>query len=130
MIRIIFKETSVDLTDEYKSTIEGKFKSLEKYSRGSDMTINLEIGRTTNHHRNGDIYKTEVRLNLDGSSFYVMSEASDLPASIDESLNKMANELKNEKDKGETMFRRGARSVKKMMKGLTTRNPFTSKYEE
>lgn len=130
MIRVIFKETSVDLTDEYKGGVEGKFKSLEKYSGGSDMTINLEIGRTTNHHRNGDIYKTEVRLNLNGKAFYVMSEASDLPASIDESLNKMANELKNEKDRGETMFRRGARSVKKMMKGLTSRNPFTSKYED
>jgi hypothetical protein len=32
------------------------------------------------------------------------------------------------KDRNQTLFKRGATSVKKMMKGLSKRNPFTAKY--
>lgn len=128
MAKIIFKETNVDLADDYKQRVEEKFAALDKYSGGEPLTMNVEIARTTNHHRNGDVFKTELRLKINGKSFYARSEKEDLPASIDDVLEKISNDITREKGREETLFRRGARSVKKMMKGLTSRNPFTSKY--
>ncbi len=128
MTKVIFKETNVDLTDEYKMRIEEKFSMLDKYSSGNPISMNVEIARTTNHHRNGDVFRTELNLNLNGKKFYAKSEKEDLPASIDDVIEKISNDITGEKGRSETLFRRGARSVKKMMKGLTSRNPFTSKY--
>ncbi len=128
MAKVIFKETNVDLTDDYKLRIEEKFSALDKYSGGESVSMNVEIARTTNHHRNGDVFKTELNLKINGKPFYAKSEKEDLPASIDDVIEKISNDIVREKGREETLFRRGARSVKKMMKGLTSRNPFTSKY--
>jgi len=38
------------------------------------------------------------------------------------------NEIEKNKDRKQTLFKRGASSVKKMEKGLSKRNPSTSKY--
>ena len=55
-------------------------------------------------------------------------EEEDLYAAIDAIREDMFRQLTENKDRNETLFRRGARSVKKMLKGLSDRNPFTSKY--
>ena len=41
---------------------------------------------------------------------------------------KLFNEIGKNKGRRQTLLVRGARSVKKMFKGLSKRNPFTSKY--
>ena len=68
----------------------------------------------------------EKWLREQGISNYTISE--DLYVSVDDARDQIERQLTAKKDKGDTMFRRGARSIKKMMKGLSSRNPFTSKY--
>ncbi|HEY4494250.1 MAG TPA: HPF/RaiA family ribosome-associated protein, partial [Candidatus Paceibacterota bacterium] len=63
-----------------------------------------------------------------GQSFYSSADGEDLYAAIDEVKDTLFREISKNKDRRQTLFKRGAASIKKMLKGLSKRNPFTSKY--
>ncbi len=120
----------VELTEAIKDYINKKVSGLEKFIRNKegDILIDVEIGKTSNKHKQGELFKTEININFSGKKFYTISDKEDLYASIDDAKEEIEYQLVQSKDRGDTLFRRGARSIKKMMKGLSKRNPFTSKY--
>ena len=67
-------------------------------------------------------------INIAGEKFFSESDHEDLYSAIDEVKENLFNEIRKNKDRRQTLFKRGAASVKKMFKGLSKRNPFTSKY--
>lgn len=128
--QINIKATGIDLTEKIKDYVEKKIGDFEKFFKYSneDVVFAVEIGKTTNHHKQGEVYKAEINFSFSGASYYAMSEEVDLYLAIDEAKKDAERQLTEKKDRNDTLFRRGARSVKKMMKGLSKRNPFTSKY--
>lgn len=128
--QINIKATGIDLTEKIKDYVEKKVGDFEKFFKYSneDVVFAVEIGKTTNHHKQGDVFKAEVNFSFKGTSYYAISEEVDLYLAIDEAKKDAERQLTEKKDRNDTLFRRGARSVKKMMKGLSKRNPFTSKY--
>ncbi|MBP6855211.1 MAG: ribosome-associated translation inhibitor RaiA [Candidatus Pacebacteria bacterium] len=128
MLNINIKTTNMELTSAIREYTEKKIETLEKVMKSSPEVINIEIGKTTNHHKQGDVYKAELNMAIGGYKFHTESEEEDLYAAIDAVREDMFRQLTENKDRNETLFRRGARSVKKMLKGLSDRNPFTSKY--
>lgn len=119
----------MELTGAIKEYVEKRLGTLEKFIRGKEGSsqMNVEVGKTTNHHKNGDVYKAEVNLDANGKHFYAVSEKEDLYSAVDDVKNEIERQLIETKDRADTLFRRGARSVKKMLKGISSRNPFTSK---
>jgi ribosome-associated translation inhibitor RaiA len=67
-------------------------------------------------------------VNIKGKKFYSSVNREDMYEAIDVLKDNLFAEISKNKDKKQTLFKRGASSVKKMMKGLSKRNPFTSKY--
>lgn len=126
-MEIKVKATNLELTEAINEYINKKVSSLLKFSNGTDVIAYVEVAKTTNHHKNGEVFKAEIDFRSSGHKFFVVSEKDDLYAAIDEARESMLRELTSNKDKNDTLFRRGARSVKKMLKGLSKRNPFTSK---
>ena len=63
-----------------------------------------------------------------GENFFYGIEKEDLFDAIDTVKENLSIEIERTKNRKQTLFKRGALSIKKMMKGLTKRNPFTSKY--
>ncbi len=118
----------MELTSAISDYVNKRLSSIEKFSKGSNITGFVEVGKTTNHHKQGDVFKAEFDLNINGNKFFATSEKSDLYAAIDDARDDIANSISRTKDKKQTLFKRGASSVKKMLKGLSDRNPFTSKY--
>jgi len=92
------------------------------------MIVYVEVGKTTNHHKQGNYFKAEFDVTIDGEKFFTTSEKSDLYKSIDDAKDELVRKIKSNKNKKETLYKRGAISVKKMIKGVSRRNPFTSKY--
>ena len=129
-MKINIKATNLELTEAIREYTEKKVSSLEKYFQefADDAVAYVEVAKTTMHHKQGDFFKAEFSINFHGQKYFAVSEKADLYASIDEVREQIDRQLTAKKDKGDTMFRRGARSIKKMMKGLSDRNPFTSKY--
>ena len=88
----------------------------------------MEVGKTTNHHKQGDYFKAEFDVSINGEKFFTASEKSDLYKAIDDAKDQIINRIKNNKKRKNTLFKRGSISIKKMLKGISGRNPFTSKY--
>lgn len=119
----------MDLTPAILEYVNKRISSLEKFVKnGNAITGQVEVGKTTNHHKQGDVFRSEFALEINGESYYAQSETSDLYVAIDMTREEIFRKLTDNKDRKQTLFKRGAMSVKKMLKGLSKRNPFTSKY--
>ena len=124
------KATNIELTDSIRDYIEKRLALAGKYVTTEDVhTIYVNVGKTTNHHKQGEFFKAEFDVTIDGESFHADAETEDLYVSIDEAHDELVRQIKDRKDHKISLVRRGARSVKKMLKGLSKRNPFTSKVE-
>ena len=93
-----------------------------------EALINFEVSKATNHHKSGVVFHADCLVNLSGKEFYSSADKEDLYQAIDAIKDSLYNEINRNKDRSQTLLYRGARSIKKMMKGLSKRNPFTSKY--
>ena len=123
------KATNMDLTDALTNYVSKKLEAVDKLvSEYKEVSVYVEIGKTTNHHKQGNYFKAEFDISIDGEKFFTVSEKSDLHKAIDDAKDQLINRIKNNKKRKNTLFKRGAASVKKMVKGISSRNPFTSKY--
>lgn len=125
---INIKATNMDLTGAITDYVNKRLASIEKFSHDNDMTGHVEIGKTTNHHKQGDIFKAEFDISINGTQYFTVSEQDDLYSAIDDAKEEIVRKITHTKDRKQTLFKRGASSVKKMLKGISKRNPFTSEY--
>ena len=123
----------MELTEAIKDYVSKRITNLEKLlsnleTKKGEARVNFEVIKTTNHHKAGEIFHASCTINIAGEKFYGESDHEDLYSAIDEVKERLFNEIGKKKDRRQTLFKRGASSVKKMLKGLSKRNPFTSKY--
>lgn len=118
----------MELTGAINDYVNSRLSKIAKYAKDGVMSGHVEIGKTTNHHKQGDVFKAEFSITMNGEKFFAVSEKEDLYAAIDDAKEEISRSISHTKDRKQTLFKRGASSVKKMLKGLSDRNPFTSKY--
>ena len=75
----------------------------------------MEIGRTTKHHRQGDIYKAEVNLKIGGQIIRTEKEDWDIRVAVDAVKEDLKIELEKFKGKRNTKYKQGARLVKRAL---------------
>jgi len=122
------KATNIELTDAISDYVNKRLAGLEKFVReGEEMDVYVEVGKTTKHHKQGDYFRAEFNIEISGSKFYTFSEKEDLYKAIDDAREQVVRNITNRKDRKKTLFRRGASAIKRMVKGVSDRNPFTSK---
>ncbi|MFA5840767.1 MAG: ribosome-associated translation inhibitor RaiA [Candidatus Paceibacterota bacterium] len=131
-MQINLQGKGMELTEAIKDYVLKRVTNLDKLlsgieKRGGEVNANFEVVKTTNHHKAGEIFHASCKINLDGKSFFGESDHEDLYSAIDEVKETLFSEISKSKDRKQTLFKRGASSVKKMLKGLSNRNPFTSK---
>lgn len=119
-MKIQIKGTNMNLTDEISDYLHKKINMLEKFIDPNDTSVlcEVEIGRTTNHHKSGDVFRTEINIRQDGKHFRAVAEQESVMASIDEAKDEMSLELSNYKSKKITLLRRGGAAIKNMLKGI------------
>lgn len=121
-MKIQTKATNITLTPEISAYLEKKLAALEKFVAGQEeVIIDVELGKTTNHHQTGDIFKAEFTLHQRGGTLRAVSETVDLYAAIDQAKDELADTLKTTKAKRRHLVRRGALKLKNMLKGLVGR---------
>ncbi len=116
-MRINIKATGMELTPAISDYAAKKVSSLEKYIK-KDAVAQVEVGRSTQHHKKGEVFRAEVRITGAGLDLYAASEEADLYASIDMVKDELKETLLQLKGKRETLTRRGAQAIKNMMKGF------------
>lgn len=117
-MNINIKATGISLTPAISEYINKKISTLDKFYREEeDITINVEVGKTTRHHKSGDIFKAEVHIRSRGNEYYAVSEMENLYAAIDEVKDKIVYELTSKRKRTMHLFRKGGAQIKKLIKG-------------
>jgi putative sigma-54 modulation protein len=132
-MKINLQGKGLELTESIKDYVLKRVTNLEKLlsgieEKGGEVRVNFEVSQSTKHHKSGEIFHTDCLIKINGKNFYASFNSDDLYSAIDEVKEILFNDIQKNKDREQTLFKRGALSVKKMLKGLSKRNPFTSKY--
>lgn len=119
-MNINIKTTGIELSENLHEYVEKRVESLSKIVDISHPTavIRVEVGRTTSQQRSGDIYRAEFHVRVEGVEYYASSEKEDLYASIDETRDELLRQARKKKGRMHDLFERGARSLKKRLKGI------------
>lgn len=118
-MRIQLKATEIELTEPIKNYAEKKVLALSKYldEVNEEAIASVEIGKTTEHHRKGDVFRAEISLRSHGKQYYVSSEKHDLYTAIDTVKDDLMRELVSSKEKRISLIRRGGAKIKNIIKG-------------
>ena len=123
-MRINEKATNMQITSDIKDYLYKKLASVEKFLNSADESIlcEVELGKISNHHKNGDVFRTEINLHIAGKNLRAESEMEDIFSSIDIAKDEIIRELQSNKDKRVSLLRRSGAKVKNLIKGIFTRN--------
>ncbi|MCD6114900.1 ribosome-associated translation inhibitor RaiA [bacterium] len=123
-MRINIKPVNVGLDQALIDWIYEKLGEIEKYLSdfesgeipGGKETIelNVEIGKTTRHHRKGDVFRAEAQLYLPKELIRVEATDNDLRAAIDQIKEQLYRKIKKYKRKRIIRARKWARVVKEV----------------
>jgi ribosomal subunit interface protein len=119
-MNIQIKSTNIKLTQAIGDYVHKKFESLDKFLRDvpADTLCYVDVGKTTRHHKNGDVYRADVNLNYDGKKLYACAETEDLYSAIDELKDELGRELKTVREKKQAETRKGRKMIKEFVKGI------------
>ncbi len=95
-MQIDIEATGIELTPPLREYIEEKIgkldKLLKKFDEGS-VSVRVEIGRTTKHHRQGDVYRAEANLRFPGGFLRAEHQGEDVRVAVNEVREKLQREI-------------------------------------
>lgn len=113
------KTTNVTLTSAISDYTK---KRLEKVAvlleRDPSVQCDVELGKVSDHHQKGDIFRAEIHIVGSAKNVYASAEKSDLYSAIDFVRDEILRELRAGKGKKVSLVRRSGIRVKNMLKGL------------
>lgn len=117
-MRVTVRRKNLDITPALLKYIETKLlKPIRRLMQSlavKDLPIlDLEIGRTTRHHRKGRVYHAEANLSLDGKMLRAEVDDEDVRAACDLLEEELEREILDYKNRARALERRGARRAKK-----------------
>lgn len=122
-MNIKIKSRDFDLTPAIDDYITKKISTLEKFLEVKDNILcEIEIGRTTKHHKSGDIFRAEVNIVEPGNKqIYAVAEESDMYTAIDVVRDEAERAIVSRKTKRFTLIRRGGTRIKELLKRIDFR---------
>ena len=118
MMKINTKTTNIEMTRAIADYLGKKVQMLEKFFRGGEeILVNVEVGKTTKHHKSGNVFRAEIHITSNGEEYYAASETEDLYASIDEVKDEIVRELTSKRKRALRLVRKGRTVIKKFLRG-------------
>ena len=120
-MRVNIRQKNIEVTPALREYIEEKIiRSAEKFLNQQSTTdlpiMDIDVERTTMHHRKGDVYKVTANLKIGGRFFHAQAHGGDVRAACDLLEAELEREMYAKKNKVIAVFRRGARAFKKSMR--------------
>lgn len=104
-MHIDVRAKDLDLTEPLKEYIDKKIGSLDKYLKRFDqeaILAEVEVARTTKHHKQGDVYYAEVNLKVPGTLLRATHKDEDIRVAIDRVKDILQREIRKYKDQLES----------------------------
>lgn len=117
-MRINLKTKNFSLTPSIKNYLEEKLNSLNKFlPSNGNAYADIELSKTTKHHQKGDIFRAEVNLSVPERLIRADAEEWDLRVAIDKVKDELQREIKSNKERNISLYKKGARLFKKLIRG-------------
>ena len=113
------KVTAFSLTPALEDYVKEKLAHLNKLLPADHNSIraDIELAKITEHHKQGEVYRAEIHLHVGGQDLYTSETAGTIFAAIDLVKDEMIHQLRTTNKKRLTLFKRGGRLLKQMLKG-------------
>ena len=120
-MRVNIRQKNIEVTPALREYIEEKvIRTAEKFLQGQAGTdlplLDVEVERTTAHHRKGDVYRVAAKLCAGTQCFYANAYNIDVRAACDLLEEELGREMYGRKNRISAIFRRAARVFKKNMR--------------
>jgi ribosomal subunit interface protein len=118
-MNINIKTTNITLKPDTEAYLSKKLLSLQKLIDLEDDSVfaQVELGKTTNHHKSGDVFMAEINLRVGKQRFRAVSKTGDLHAAIDDMKDELVQEVKSKHEKQRTNSRKGGAAIKEIVRG-------------
>lgn len=91
---------NLEMTEAIRAYVEEKLMSLEKMcERYSPCDVAVEVGKTSEHHNKGEIYRAEANMTIPGGLLRAESTKDDLYAAIDDVKDQLKRQLVDRKER-------------------------------
>lgn len=108
------KTTNAEVPQSLVAYLEEKLASLETFFDASDPTLrcSIELGKTTEHHHSGRVYRAEVNLHTAGKQFRATATEESFEAALDSVKEELKKELRRAKGRERSFLHRGGAKLK------------------
>ncbi len=111
------KGTNLELTPQIRDYLDKRLAPLEKFLPDEESCmVDVELGRSINHHQTGDVCRAEINVNVGNRTFRAVSEQQDLFSAIDFMKDEITRELGSYKEKRISIMRRGGQKLKNLLR--------------
>ena len=118
-MRINIKAKDMELTPAIESYLADKLTQVEKFVQDRDdgALADVEVGKTTRHHRSGDVFLAEINLQDRGKLLRASVTREDLYGAIDEMKDEIISQIKSHQDRRLDLVKKGGRLFKQIFRG-------------
>lgn len=118
-MKYVTKATDMELSASVEEYIGRKMAALDKVAAHFEgvTTAEVEAGRTTRHHRTGDVFRVEIMVHVKKKDLRAEATGKTVLEAMDKAQEGMRTELERLKEKSVDSVKTGGRAIKKMMKG-------------
>ncbi|MSR73027.1 hypothetical protein EXS61_00240 [Candidatus Parcubacteria bacterium] len=117
-MKINTKAKNITISAETSDYLIKKLATLDKIVNDDEMLCEVELGRESMHHANGDVFRAEINCSSKGKNYFTVATEQSLHGAIDIMKDELLREIKSYKSRQKTLLRRGGAKIKNILKGL------------
>ena len=118
MITLMITADTVALSEKTREYIEKRFRGFDRFIDDRlPHEIAVTVSRATAYKRE-DAYRVEASFKLHERNFFATAEALEIETAADMAKEELMREVTSSNDRRRTLFHRGARKLKSLIKGM------------
>jgi putative sigma-54 modulation protein len=119
-MKLDIKSKNIDLTAAIRDFVESKMATLDaKVARfGTAVSAEVEVGKTSQHHKKGPVFRAEVHVRLPNKLVYAEAKNYDLYIAINDAKKEAERQVVAYKGTLEAKRKRGALKAKRGEAGV------------
>lgn len=120
-MRIVFKGTNIKITPAIEQYARKKLNAIKRPILGIDYDVEIfiELGKISEHHKKGSVFRAEIMMVLPGQIIRSSREDWDLRVAIDGAKEGLKTEIKKYKGRFDSRDKKEARFIK-ILKNLSS----------